>query len=406
MDILFVHQNFPAQFVHVAHALNRVPGVRVGVVTDVANEHPDAFPSARYRWEPQKKPLPEPVAVNFALRASRGRMAARAMAALRDRGFNPAVVVGHLGWGETLFVKEVFPSARLVVHAEFFYSAKGADVGFDPEFPDDNSLDRRIELNAKNAAILLAMNETDIAIAPTHWQASRFPREYQAKMRVAHEGIDTKLVRPNPAARFVLKDSRLALSAADEVITFVNRNLEPYRGFHIFMRALPKILAARPRARVVIVGGEEVSYGSAPKGGRNWKENFLSEVRAELPMDRVHFVSRIPFRDFVALMQISSAHVYLTYPFVLSWSMLQAMSAGAPLIASRTAPVLEAVKDGATGVLVDFFDVEGWVRAVVDVLARPEAYLGMRDAARRSVMQSYDLARVCLPLWLELILKG
>jgi glycosyltransferase involved in cell wall biosynthesis len=402
MDILFVHQNFPAQFVHVARALNARPGLRVAAISHKANEQKDFLPGARYGWESKRAGTPNQIAANFALRASQGRMAAKAMIALRDRGFNPKLIVGHLGWGETLFAKDVFPDATLVVHAEFFYSAVGADVGFDPEFVD-GGVERRFELRAKNAAILAAMNDADFAVVPTRWQASRFPAYLQSKLNVIHEGIDTNLVRPNAAATFRVAGTDIAFKAGDEVLTFVNRNLEPYRGYHIFMRALPAILAERPGAQAVIVGGDSVSYGAAAPQGQSWKEIFLSEVRGRLPLERVHFVDKIPFADFVSLMQVSAAHVYLTYPFVLSWSMLQAMSAGAPLIASSTAPVVEVVQDRVNGVLVDFFATEALAQRVIDVLAHPADYTAMREAARRTIVESYDLDSRCLPRWLDLL---
>jgi glycosyltransferase involved in cell wall biosynthesis len=329
-------------------------------------------------------------------------MAAKAMMALRARGFDPRLIIGHLGWGETLFAKDVFPDAMLIVHAEFFYSATGADVGFDPEFPD-GGIEHLFELRAKNAAILAAMNDADVAVTPTRWQASRFPSYLQAKLNVVHEGIDTNRVRPNASASFRVAGTDLLFRPGDELVTFVNRNLEPYRGYHVFMRALPAILAARPRAHAVIVGGDAVSYGAASANGASWKDIFLAQVREQLPMQRVHFVNRIPFNDFVSLMQVSAAHVYLTYPFVLSWSMLQAMSAGAPLIASNTEPVLEVVEDGVNGLLVDFFAVEALAQRVIDVLARPQDYAAMRAAARRTVVERFDLASRCLPRWLEIL---
>ncbi len=406
MDILFIHQNFPAQFVHVVNALQRRSGVRLGVVTDQANEHVDRLPTARYRFDARKVKGGDRISRSYAVHAARARMTARAMEAIRARDFRPSVVVGHLGWGETLFVKDVFPDARLITHAEFFYAPKGADVGFDPEFPALVDLEERLQLRAKNAAILAAMSETDIAVAPTRWQASRFPEEWQSKIRVVHEGIDTEAVAPNANAALRLPGSRGVLTANDEVLSFVNRNLEPYRGYHIFMRALPEILAKRPNAHAVIVGGASVSYGPAAPEGQSWKKIFLGEVADRLPMERVHFVDRVPFSSLVALFQITSAHVYLTYPFVLSWSLLQAMSAGAPIVASRTAPVVEAIEDGVNGLLVDFFDVDGLARRVVDTLAARGRLTGMQAAARASVIEAYDLETLCLPRWLKLIERG
>ena len=403
MDILFVHQNFPGQFIHLARALKERPSLRLAVVTHKGNEQQDFLRTARYGWEPKRAGKPDPVAANYTLRASRGRMAAKAMMALRERGINPKLIIGHLGWGETLFAKDVFPDATLVVHAEFFYSATGADVGFDPEFPLTGGIEQLFELRAKNAAILAAMHDADIAVAPTHWQASRFPRYLQSKLKVMHEGINTQLVIPNAAAAYSVPGTNFTFKCGDEVVTFINRNLEPYRGYHIFMRALPAILAARPDAHVVIVGGDATSYGAAAPAGQTWKEIFLSEVRERLPLSRVHFVGKIPYTQYLSLLQVSAAHVYLSYPFVLSWSMLEAMSAGAPLIASSTQPVLEVVENGINGILVDFFDVDGLAQRVVDVLTHPRKYLAMRAAGRKTVVENYDLASVCLPQWLKLL---
>ena len=376
--------------------------MRLAVVTHKDNEQRDFLPTARYKWEQERAGKPAPIAANYALRVSRGRMAAKAMIALRQRGINPQLIIGHLGWGETLFAKDVFPDAALFVHAEFFYSAKGADVGFDPEFPLRGGIERLFELRAKNAAILAAINDADFAVVPTRWQASCFPPYLQSKLRLVHEGVNTELVKPNPAATYRIPGTNVTFKRGDEVITFVNRNLEPYRGYHIFMRALPAILSARPNAHVVMVGGDSTSYGAAAPAGKTWKEIFLSEVREQIPLSRVHFVGKIPYMDYVSLLQTSAAHIYLTYPFVLSWSMLEAMSAGVALIASSTPPVLEVVENGANGVLVDFFDVDGLAQSTIDVLEHPHKYVAMRQAARKTIVERYDTS-VCLPQWLKLL---
>ena len=260
-----------------------------------------------------------------------------------------------------------------------------------------------MQVRARNTAMTLALLDADRGVAPTRWQASRFPDDLRAKIDVIHEGIDTDLLHPSPRAEVRLRRDGVVLRPGDEVITFVNRNLEPHRGYHIFMRALPAILARRPKARVVIVGGDGASYGPPPPGGGSWKQLFLDEVQGSLDMARVHFVGRVAHGTLLQLLQISAAHVYLTYPFVLSWSMLDAMSAGALVIGSRTPPVEEVIKSGRNGVLVDFFDVDGLADAVVDALANPEAYRAMRAAARQTVMERYDLRRVCLPAWMRLL---
>lgn len=240
-------------------------------------------------------------------------------------------------------------------------------------------------------------------MAPTQWQASRFPPALRRKITVAHEGIDTGLVRPWPGAVVRLNQGSVVLRPGDEVVTFVNRNLEPHRGFHVFMRALPAILARRPRAQVVIVGGDETSYGPPPGGGRCWRQAMLAEVGGQLDLKRVHFVGRVPYLSLVRLLQVSAAHVYLTYPFVLGWSMLDAMSAGALVVGSRTPPVEEVIRHGENGLLVDFHDMAGIADAVAGALGAPERFAPLCRAARETVRTRYDLRRVCLPAWLELM---
>ena len=403
MRILFLHQNFPGQFLSVADALAAEGRHQLVVVTDAGNQRPDVLPTVRYRFERDKLPVVPRTARPFLAATARGEVVHGAMRHLKERGFEPDLVIGHLGWGETLYVRDVWPKTKVLIHAEFYYSTEGADVGFDLEFDTPTTpVDTRV-VRARNAAILLAMDEADRAIAPTRWQASRFPESLAPKIVVQHEGIRTDVVKPNPNASFTVPGTSLTFRPGDEALTFVNRNLEPYRGYHTFMRALPDILAARPDAHALIVGGDGVSYGSAAPQGQTWKEIFLAQVRDRLPMERVHFLGRVPYDQFVALMQVSAAHVYLTYPFVLSWSLMEAMSAGAPIVASRTKPVEEMIEDGRTGLLFDFFDAGALAARTIDVLAAPERHRAMRDAARAHIVANYDLKTRCLPGWLDVV---
>ena len=396
MKILFVHQNFPGQFPHLAPELAK-RGHDCLALTDLGNNRPSPIPVFRYKHEPAKvDPAATRLGRNYTLMSDRGVTVARAALQLRnDKGYTPDVIIGHSGWGETLFLKEVWPEAKLIVYAEFYYKGRGADVGFDPEFGAP-SFDQVMISQGRAGHLGQALVHADAGVCPTEWQASTYPASIRGMLRVIHDGVDTDVMVPNPAARFELPDSRV-VKAGDEVLTFVNRNLEPYRGYHIFMRALPAILAARPAAQVVIVGGDEVSYGAAPKDEKGWKVRFLSEVRADLDMSRVHFMGKIPYADFVSLMQVSRAHAYLTYPFVLSWSMIEAMSAGCHVVASNTAPVAEAITDGVNGTLVDFFDVAAWSATLTQALAEPDRSAALRVAARKTAIARYDLRRVCLP---------
>jgi glycosyltransferase involved in cell wall biosynthesis len=399
--ILFIHQNFPGQFVHAAKEL-----VNLGHEVVALGIHGRAMAGIkflRYALQVPTRVSEIEAAVDFETKIVRGIACAQVMEKLKASGFTPDVIVAHPGWGESLFCKDVWPHARFIIFAEFFYSASGADFNFDPEFTSYDLADR-MRLRLKNSVHLHALHAADAIYTPTHWQGNQIPAEYHHKMSVIFDGIDTDAVKPEPNAFIQLQRNNLKLTAQSEVITFVNRNLEPYRGFHIFLRALPEILKQRPHAHALIVGENSVSYGVPPKNGANWREVMMREVGAQLPVDRVHFLGGLKYQDYLRVLQISSCHVYLTYPFVLSWSCLEAMSTQCTVVASRTEPVEEVIEHGKTGLLFDFFDVAGLSHQVVEVLAKPTSFEALGITARHSVLHRYDLNRHCLPAQIKLIL--
>jgi glycosyltransferase involved in cell wall biosynthesis len=397
MNLLFIHQNMPGQFRHLIPALARShrvvclgqrPDYLMRGVGRVVYQMPE---QASEQGSAHPFLLPAQVAVNC------GQQAMRACAVLANNGFRPDLIVAHPGWGESLYVREVFPDARLLHYCEWFYHPRGADTNFGPDSQQD--LDGNCAILTRNAHLLLGLEACDWGMSPTEWQKRQHPSAYQPKISVAFDGIDTVSAAPDSAARLTLPNGRV-LAPGDEVVTYVARSLEPYRGFPTFMRALPSILRHRPQAQVVVVGGDEVSYGRPPPGGGTWRAVMQAEV--ELDPARVHFLGRIPRPDYLRLLQVSAAHVYLTVPFVLSWSLLEAMSCGCLTVASATPPVQEAVADGQNGLLVDFFSPEALADRVVDALANPARYTQQREAARWTALSNYSLTR-CLPQQLALL---
>lgn len=379
MRVLFIHQNFPGQFRHLAAHLAKRDDVEV---LAIGREQAPGMAGVRLlRYKPHRKASPQthPYVRTFEDGVLHGQQVLRLLLDLKGKGYRPDVVVAHPGWGESLYVKEAFPSARLIHFCEYYYQARGADAGFDPEFPLDTN--GAASIRSRNALHLLNLENCDQAITPTHWQRSVHPAAYREGMRVIHEGIDIAGLGPDPEASLQLPDGRV-LKAGQPILTYVARNLEPYRGFHSFMRALPRILAAHPTCQVVVVGGDEVSYGSRPRGAANWRRKLLAENPVDL--QRVHFLGKVPYATYKRVLQVSAAHIYLTYPFVLSWSLLEAMASGCLVIGSDTAPVREVIEDGRNGLLVDFFATERIAEKALAALAEPERFNALRQQAAAS----------------------
>jgi glycosyltransferase involved in cell wall biosynthesis len=410
MRLLFIHQNFPAQFVHLAQAL--VAQKHEVVALGVTGKGLAGVRMLRYE---AKSPVADgqlsphvPLLEEMAVKTLRAQACAQAMQQLVREGFKPDIVIAHPGWGEALFVKDVWPDVPLLAYLEFFYNAQGSDVGFDPEWGKAVDIELRMKLRMRNTVLLQAMAVMDRGIVPTHWQRSQLPSAFESRTSVVFDGIDTRSIAPNPQASVSLGGR--SLGKQDQVITYVARNLEPYRGCHIFFRALPQILRDNPRATVVVVGNEGNSYSMpTPKTDQtdnSWKALCLKEVQGDLPdnwQERVIFAGWLERSALTQLLQISSCHLYWTYPFVLSWSLLEAMAAGCTVLASGTAPVREVIDHGQQGLLLDFFDAAAWARQVHAVLIDPQAYAHLGTAARERVVQRYDLMTCSLPAQISLI---
>jgi glycosyltransferase involved in cell wall biosynthesis len=398
MKILFLHSNFPAQFRHLA--VNLARDSRNRVVFGTMREEGQLPGIYKFIYTPSRKPSRETHHYVRPLENAvlQGQAVYRALEKLKTDGFYPDVVYGHSGWGPAMFIKDIFPRATLLCYFEWFYNSDGADVGFDPEEPV--TPDDRLRIRIKNTPILTDLYSCDAGLCPTLWQKNQFPGEYDDKLKVLHDGIDTQYFSPQQGEKLILPSIGLDLSDAKEIVTYVSRGMEPYRGFPQFMEAVSLLQKRRKNCHVVVVGEDRVAYGPSLPNGKTFKQLMLDKF--DFDLSRLHFTGRLPYPQYLQVLRASSVHVYLTRPFVLSWSMLEAMSTECLIVASNTPPVTEVIHDGENGMLTDLFSPQDIVGNVEHALDNQDDLRRLRTNARETIMRNYNLSDL-LPKHLEWI---
>jgi len=387
MQVLFLHPNFPAQFRNLAVAIGSDPTNQVIFGTKNETVTFGNINKVIYQENGTVNPKTHRYVQILESAVWQGQAVYRMAAALKNQGFNPDIVLAHSGWGPGMFIKDIFPDTKYLCYFEWFYNAYGTDADFDPEDPLNEDTAAKMRVN--NTPLLLDLCSCDRGICPTNWQHQQFPKEFQPKIQVLHDGIDTAYFKPNPNAQLILPRINLDLSSVSEIITYVARGMEPYRGFPQFMKAVSLIQQRRPNCHVVVVGEDRVAYGKELPNEKTYKQLMLETL--SLDLTRLHFTGLLPYGEYLKVLQASSVHIYLTYPFVLSWSMLEAMSTGCLVIASATPPVLEVITDGENGLLVDFFSPQQIAERVDEVFADKEKMPEIRYQARKTILKNYDL---------------
>ncbi len=404
MNILFVHQNFPGQYRHILAALASQGGHQlIGLGINALSESlPKGIQYLRYSLARGTSDKIHPLALETEAKVIRAEACGHAANELKSKGFTPDLICVHPGWGEPLFLRDIWPHAPILSYQEFYYQAYGYDYDFDPELQTTPDWQACARVRMKNAHIQLMLEASSWNVTPTEFQRSSFPINWQKRISAIHDGIDTEKAAPDPAVKPLKLPDGTQINRGDSTVTFVNRCIEPYRGCHSFIRAIPELQRLAPKAQIVIVGKTTgVSYGKACANGE-YKDQFLGEIEGRYDPSRVHFTGSLPYEPFLQLLKLSAAHVYLTYPFVLSWSFLEAMSSGCPVVGSATSPVQEVIQHGRNGLLVDFFKPNDLATAVAELLNNRNEASALGQAARRTIVKQYSLAN-CLPRQLSLM---
>ncbi len=408
--ILFVHQNFPGQYKHISVKLVDL-GYEVHTLSIKEYSH-EGMSNHSYNLIGQSSENINQWSIEFETKMIRAESAARKALDLKENGFFPDLIIGHPGWGETFFLKEVWPEAKILSYVEFYYKTTDCDIDFDKDFIektlmknfDEFHIYNKLKLTARNSPFLSSYTTSDYLVCPTEYQKSLVPKILRSAINVIHDGIDTNILKPNDDVSITINKKKF--TKKDKIVTYVSRSLDPYRGFHIFMNSIPEILRENPDTYIFIVGSKDTHGYGAPSPDGNFKDIFYSKIKKEIDGSKIFFLDFLEYSSYMKVLQISSLHMYLTYPFVLSWSMLEAMSCGALVLASDTEPVTEVIKNNYNGLLVDFFDSNMIAKKITKVLKNRDKFSDIRLNARKTIIDKYDLEKVCLPAHLSLIKKA
>ena len=408
MHVLYVHQNFPAQFGHIADHLVRHLGWKCTFVSNTPPGTTNGIEKIAYQLKGGATKHNHFCTRTFENTVWHCQAVYDALKARPD--VKPDLIVGHSGFGSTLFLRELYPDVPVVNFFEYYYRTHDPDSDMDFRHdlnwpvPDMKYLRSR----CRNSMILLDLQNCQVGYTPTHFQKSRFPTEYDSKIKVIFDGIDRNLyhghnetLRPPVGQRSPRTLCGVEIPADTKVLTYVSRGFESMRGFDIFMRAAKLITQRMPDVQILVIGTDKIAYGGDENytDGKTFKQWTLDQDAYDL--DRIKFVGRVPPDELARTLAATDLHIYLTVPFVLSWSMMDAMSCGAVVLGSDTGPVRDMIRHGENGLLADFFNPEDFADKACQALGDIEGHRDLGRAAEKMIAEQYSLDAV-LPAMLAM----
>lgn len=398
INLLFVHLNFPGQFKELLNSLQKHQNVRLAFITSHQTAEFDGVDIRRY-----EKPEPKPQGMIHYLGSLNDNLfnarevTKQAIELARD-GFKPDAIIGHIGWCSLVFMKDVFPTAKLIGYTEWYYRWENSWEYFSTQ---KAPMDLKAKTRMQNAPSLIGLESLDVSVTPTHWQRSVFPQTHQRKMEVIHEGIDTQVCRPQE--RCELKLPSVVLGENTKIVTYIARSMEPARGFFSYMAAVEKLCKIDPNLQFVVLGRKRSAYSNGTKEGDSYQQQAMAKYDCD--WSRVHFCGKLPYQDYLQVLRNTSVHIHLSMPLFLSWSLLEAMSCGCAIVGSENAPVNEVIKHDENGRVVPFFDTNALVGEINSLLSDPVSAKRLGAAARQTVLDKYEVEQ-CTDKWKSLILRA
>jgi glycosyltransferase involved in cell wall biosynthesis len=398
-----VHPQFPGQFGHIASYLVDKSGCRVTFVSRSAPGVVAGIEKIQYLLAGGAT-----MDTNFCSRPFENAVwncdaVYRALKARPD--LHPDMIVGHSGFGSTLFLRELYPNVPEVNLFEYFYNPDSPDGDMNFRHDLDTVVEdmHRQRARCRNAMTLLDLNHCTAAYTPTRFQHSLFPREYASKLQVVHSGVDRGVfysddgrARPNPPLAGMRRIAGISLPTTTRIVSYASRGFESIRGFDLFLRSAKLLMQRYPDVLFFVVGSDRAGTSDYENIGEHKSFKEWALAQEEYDLTRFVFTGQLRPSDAAELFRATDLHIYLTVPYVLSGSMLEAMSCGAVVLGSSTAPVREVIADGQNGILVDFFDIESIASKAAAVLEDPVSYRSMGRLAEQTVIEHYSL-EVVLP---------
>jgi glycosyltransferase involved in cell wall biosynthesis len=409
MHVLYVHQNFPAQFGHIAWHLSRQPGLKCTFISETPAGMVENVEKIQYKRTGGATHQTHFCSRTFENAIFNCDAVYNALHARPD--IQPDLIVGHSGFGSTLFLRDLYPKTPIINLFEYYYRPRHpeSDMGFRQDLGWNLPEIFFMRARARNAMILLDLENCSLGYCPTAFQRSTFPEKYHPKIDVIFDGVERSVyhgynesLRPPVASRTTRNIAGVDVPASTRVITYVSRGFESMRCFDLFMRTAKLIYQQYPDVLFFVVGADRVAYGGdetfLPQG-TTFKQWTLASDNYDLT--RFHFLGTILPQQLAVLLASTDLHIYLTVPFVLSWSMMDAMSCGAVVLGSDTAPVKEMIRDGENGLLANLFDSEALAEKALRVLQNPDTFRPLGRSAEQLIDQNYSVQSI-LPRMLAL----
>lgn len=410
MKFCFIHPVFGSQFYPLAAHLAEQPEHEVLFLCSadhgkegMRNLGRDFAPTPRmqvqtFNYHSGRKHHADPLLQRILDESYQGMEVFRTLRAMKKQGYAPDFILCHNYWGAALYLKDIYPEVPKIVYSEYHSTPEHVAACLKPgaKLPDSNKL----YLRTGQANSLISLDAADVILTPTEFQKSTHPAYLHSKIKVIHDGIDTDFFAPNHEVQAIGIAGRKIAKPEHKIITYVSRNFESYRGFESFVKAAA-IVQQQCHEAVFLVGGGTGGGGYGGQCGPDYVKSVLADT-PELDLRRFLFMGVLNHADYQQLLQLSDVHVYLTVPFVLSWSLLEAMATGCTIVASDTAPVKEVIKDGKNGLLADLYAPEAIAEQIVKAIQKPNPKLG--EQARKTIEKHYSIGAV-LPQFVQFFSK-